>query len=171
MTNMLIRNARDDERDAIRDMAVAAYAQYRNMMPAPAWEGYRRNIQETLAEVGPEKCIVAVRDHTLVGSVLLYPAETHVDTGPLAGLRWPELRLLAVAPEARGQGIGRALVDECIQRARVTGATLLGLHTTDMMQVAQRMYVGMGFVHTPELDFHPAPNMVVKGYVLHLDNI
>lgn len=171
MAGVFIREAREDEHDTIRDITLAAYEQYRSMMPAPVWKGYQQNIMETLAEEGPRGRIVAVRDHAIVGSVLLCPAEAQAFTGARDSLRWPEIRLLAVVPEARGQGIGRALIHECIQRVRATGATLLGLHTTDMMQIAQRMYVGMGFVRTPELDFHPAPGVVVKGYMLHLDTI
>lgn len=166
---MLIRNIHEDERAAMRDMTLVAYEQYGSVMPTPAWEGYRQSIRATLNEVEIEKCIVAVQDKTIVGSVLLYPAKTNVYAEAMTGENCPEIRLLAVPPEARGQGIGRALIDECIRLVRATGATLLGLHTTDMMQVAQRMYIGMGFVYTPELDFHPAPGLVVKGYLLRLD--
>jgi len=35
---------------------------------------------------------------------------------------YPEVRLLAVAPAARGKGIGEALMRECIRRARRSGA-------------------------------------------------
>jgi GNAT superfamily N-acetyltransferase len=83
----------------------------------------------------------------------------------------PEVRLLAVAPEARGQGIGTALMKECIRRARRLGAACLNLHTTDMMQVAMRMYERMGFVRAPELDFHPDPSITVKAYRLELDRV
>lgn len=171
MENVIIRDAQEDEQSAIRDVTLTAYEQYARILPAPVWAGYQQNILETLAEEGPQKRIVAVQDRKFVGSVLLYPAEAHAYAGELAGLSWPEIRLLAVAPEARGQGLGRALMDVCLQRVRSTGATLVGLHTMDMMQSAQRMYVGMGFVYTPELDFHPAPGLVVKGYLLHLDTI
>ena len=37
-----------------------------------------------------------------------------------------------------------------------------------MMQTALRMYERMGFVRAPELDFHPAPGFIVKGYRLDL---
>lgn len=171
MNGLYVRNAHEDERDAIRDMALAAYEQYGSIMPPPAWEGYQQNIQQTLKEVELNECIVAVQDTTIVGSVLLYPAKENTGTGVLAGVSWPEIRLLATKPEVRGQGIGRALMDECIQRTRAAGFTLLGLHTTDMMQIAQNMYIGMGFVHHPELDFHPGPDVVVKGYLLRLDTV
>jgi GNAT superfamily N-acetyltransferase len=79
------------------------------------------------------------------------------------------VRLLAVAPEARGQGIGTALMKECIRRARRLGAGCLNLHTTVVMQVAMRMYERMGFVRAPDLDFHPDPSITVKAYRLDLD--
>jgi ribosomal protein S18 acetylase RimI-like enzyme len=60
---------------------------------------------------------------------------------------------------------------ECIRRARRLGAACLNLHTTDMMQVAMRMYERMGFVRAPELDFHPAPNITVKAYRLELGQV
>lgn len=171
MKNIDVRDAREDERGAIRDLTLAAYEQYGNSMPARAWEGYRGSIRQTLEEMKMDICIVAVQDHKIVGSVLLYPAKASAYEEKMAAGNVPEIRLLAVTPEARGQGIGRILMDECIRRVRSTGATLLGLHTMDMMQVAQRMYVGMGFVYTPELDVHPAPGLIVKGYLLHLGKI
>jgi hypothetical protein len=60
---------------------------------------------------------------------------------------------------------------ECISRARRLGAACLNLHTTDMMQVAMRMYERMGFVRAPELDFHPDPTVTVKAYRLELDHL
>jgi GNAT superfamily N-acetyltransferase len=168
MKDLYVRNAHEDERRAIREITLAAYEQYANKMPSGQWEYYRQNILETLAKAGLNESIVAVQDKIVVGSVLLYPAEANVYTDMLDDTHWPEIRLLATKPDARGQGIGRALMAECVQRARSTGSTRLGLHTTDMMQVAQRMYIGMGFVHTPALDFHPSEDVLVKGYLLHL---
>jgi GNAT superfamily N-acetyltransferase len=81
---------------------------------------------------------------------------------------YPEVRLLAVVPAARGKGVGAALIDECARRARRAGATTLGLHTMDMMRAAVRMYERMGFVRAPDLDFTPAEGVLVKGYRLDL---
>jgi hypothetical protein len=60
-------------------------------------------------------------------------------------------------------------MQECIRRARSPGAGCLNLHTTDMMQVAMRMYERMGFVRPPDLDFHPDPSITVKAYRLDLE--
>jgi GNAT superfamily N-acetyltransferase len=164
-----IRDARPGDRDAIRDVTLAAYQEYAPKMPAH-WQGYRQNILATLARVAPAEQIVAETEGAIAGTVLLYPAR-----GVNAGERdvairnaWPEVRLLAVAPGARGRGIGAALMQECVRRARATGATALSLHTSDLMQVALRMYERMGFVRAPELDFHPGPGLTIKGYRLDL---
>jgi len=163
-----IRDVRKEDRDGARKVTLAAFRQYAAVMPPPRWEGYRENIIETLTGVEPAQQLVAEREGALVGSVLLYPPETAFSTPEEGSLTCPEVRLLAVAPGARGLGIGTALMQECIRRARLLGATCLNLHTTDMMQVAKGMYERMGFVRVPELDFHPDPNIVVKAYRLDL---
>jgi predicted N-acetyltransferase YhbS len=165
----MIRDARPSDRKAIRDVTLAAYQEYAPRMPAH-WKGYRQNILATLAHVGPADQIVAEAGGAVVGSVLLYPGQpgSAVDSEDVVGNPWPEIRLLAVAPGGRGRGIGAALMQECVRRARAAGATALSLHTSDLMQVALHMYERMGFVRAPELDFHPAPDLTIKGYRLDL---
>src|SRR5208283_4967112 len=105
-----IRDARSRDRDAARKITLSAFQQYAAVMPPPRWEGYRENILATLTEVAPAQQIVAEKEGVILGSVLLYPPGNTFSTpheGPLTCL---EVRLLAVAPEARGQGIGTALM-------------------------------------------------------------
>ncbi len=164
-----IRDARSEDRVIARKVTLSAFQQYAAIMPPPRWEGYRENILATLTDVAPAQQIVAEREGIIVGSVLLYPPGTAFSTPDEGPLTCPEVRLLAVAPEVRGQGIGTALMQECIRRARSLGASCLNLHTTDMMQVAKQMYERIGFVRSPELDFYPDPNVIVKAYRLNLD--
>ena len=173
MNNLLIRDARDGDREAIQNVTLSAYQEYAMIMPAH-WEDYRQNILDTLAEVKPAEQIVAEQAGAIVGTVLMYPAGTILDRPDETtnSLEWPEVRLLAVAPAARGQGVGAALMQECIRRARRAGVAALTLHTTDMMQVAMRMYERMGFVRMPQLDFYPAEDedIVIKGFRLTLND-
>jgi len=166
-----IREARGEDRDVARKITLSAFQQYAAVMPPPRWEGYRENILATMMAVAPAQQIVAEKEGVILGSVLLYPPGTAFSTPDEGPLTCPEVRLLAVAPEARGQGIGTALMKECIRRAGRLGAACLNLHTTDMMQVAMRMYERMGFVRAPELDFHPDPNITVKAYRLELGRV
>jgi predicted N-acetyltransferase YhbS len=166
-----IRDARDADRAAIQSVTLSAYEQYAPVM-AGMWRFYRENILSTLGDVKPAEQIVAENENGIVGSVLLYPAgfESHAPNGQVVRLEWPEIRLLAVTPSARGQGIGAALVQDCVRRARQSGATAITLHTTDMMKVAMRMYERMGFVRVPALDFRPAEGVVIKGYRIDLSH-
>lgn len=157
MTSFNLRDATELDQDAIREVTLAAYEEYAAVMHPLHWQFYRQNIIATLADVRPAAQIVAEGEGNLVGTVLLYPAGD-------APLIWPEIRLLAVLPEARGLGIGGALVRECMGRAVAAGAAAITLHTTDMMAAAMRMYEKMGFVRAPELDHQPVPEVLVKGY-------
>ena len=164
MSEPRIREATAADRGAIHDVTLAAYEEYAARMPPPLWRGYRQNIVATLADPAPALQLVAEDAGAIAGAVLLYPAVAVGD----AARPWPEVRLLAVAPAARGRGVGGALMRECVARARATGAAVLSLHTTDLMRVAKAMYERMGFVRAPELDFTPAPGVVIQGFRLDL---
>ena len=163
---MSIRDACPADFAAIRLITLSAYEQYEPVMGPEHWRFYRKNIETTVANPAPAEQIVAEQDGAIVGTVLLFPAETVMTApnGQSTTLASPEVRLLAVAPEARGQGIAAALMQECIWRARQAGCSALTLHTTDMMDVAMRMYEKMGFQRVPELDFFPSPDVTVNGY-------
>jgi GNAT superfamily N-acetyltransferase len=170
MIGLRIRDAVPADRDAIVTATLSAYQEYATVMPE-LWERYRQNILATLAAVEPATQIVAEQDGRIVGTVRLYPAGSLIadrETEP-ATRTYPEVRLLAVPPAARRQGIGRALMQECLRRARESGAAVLTLHTTDIMRAAIRLYERMGFQRSPDLDFEPAPGVVVEGYRLPLD--
>ena len=164
-----IRDARIDERTAIRDLTLAAYAEYATIMAPTAWGGLRQAVLAGLDAEGTVERIVAEQDGTLLGCVMLYPADTNAYGDAGTGAGWPELRLLAVAPAARGQGVGRALVEECVHRAQRAGARALGLHTSESLRAAIRMYERMGFVRAPESDVHPSGAELVMAYRLSLD--
>lgn len=163
-----IRDARNDERDSIRDLTLRSYAEYATIMEPAAWAGLERAIQFALDSDAPAERIVADDHGTLIGSVALYPPATKAYGSMLAELSWPEVRLLSVPPEARGRGVARALMDECVRRARRAGATAIGLHTSRSMRAAMAMYTRMGFARRPEFDVQPPGAELVEAYRLQL---
>jgi ribosomal protein S18 acetylase RimI-like enzyme len=70
-----------------------------------------------------------------------------------------EIRMLAVDPQARGRGVGEALVRECLNRAALPphSAHTMVLHTQPLMVAAQRLYERLGFVRVPERDLTLGP--------------
>jgi len=60
-----------------------------------------------------------------------------------------ELKRMYVEPQARGQGIGRALVESLECEARALGVTRVVLETGTRLAPAIRMYEGLGYVRIP----------------------
>lgn len=163
-----VRDARPDEHEAIAALTRRAYAELAAVMAPTAWVGLEGAMRAGLASGERAERIVAERDGTVLGSVLLFPPATDAYGGLARPGEVPEVRLLAVAPEARGQGVAQLLMGECVRRARRAGAAALGLHTSASMRAAIRLYERMGFVRAPEHDFQPPGAELVTAYRLVL---
>jgi GNAT superfamily N-acetyltransferase len=60
-----------------------------------------------------------------------------------------ELAKMAVQPDRQGQGIGRLLLEQCVQFARQRGATRIILTTNDILKPALQVYHNAGFEDLP----------------------
>jgi DNA-binding MarR family transcriptional regulator/N-acetylglutamate synthase-like GNAT family acetyltransferase len=99
-------------------------------------------VAEFLARFDAEReaCWIAEIDGEPVGSIML------VD----AGDRVAKLRLLLVEPRARGHGIGRRLVEECVRFARQAGYRRITLWTQSTLTEARAIYQRCGFAKIAE---------------------
>jgi ribosomal protein S18 acetylase RimI-like enzyme len=77
------------------------------------------------------------------------------------------VRMLGVAPDARGRGVGRALMEAAIAEARARGKRALTLNTAERMRSAVAMYEGMGFVRGQDVILEDGFRL--QSYRLELD--
>ena len=154
----------------MRSLTLGAYAEYASVMSPRAWTALERAVLSALASRADAHRLVAEVDGIIVGSVLLFRPAADAYAGAAPAVRWPVVRMLAVRPAARGLGVGQLLMDECVRRARADGSDAIGLHTSDSMRGAMRLYDRMGFQRVPEHDFQPDGAELVKAYCLLLDD-
>jgi GNAT superfamily N-acetyltransferase len=80
-----------------------------------------------------------------------------------------QLRILLVDPVVRGAGIGRRLVDECVQFSRTAGYRKVMLWTNAPLVVAARIYRAAGFELVDEEPHHSfGVDLVGQVYELNL---
>ncbi|WP_409290823.1 GNAT family N-acetyltransferase [Peribacillus sp. SCS-37] len=169
MGTIEIRSAEKAMLPDIRIQRVDAYRQYIEVLPADHWNALHKAISSTADEQDGVELITALLDGKLAGSVALFPAKTDAYEGYVDELDYPEIRMLAVAPEARGKGAATALIKECIRRARAKGYGAIGLHTGEFMKDAIKVYESFGFKRLPQFDFEPADDgIIVRAYQLNI---
>lgn len=170
---LTIRDLRPDEADALGHLMVQVYSALPGF-PSPADQP---SYYDTLARIGAfaerpgARVLVAVNgEGALVGGVVYFGEMAQYGSGGAAPgeVNASGIRLLAVDPEFRGSGAGRALTEACIALARAAGHASVVLHTTRAMQVAWGMYERLGFRRAEELDFLQQ-GFPVFGFRLALD--
>lgn len=164
---MLIRPIKPEEYERAGELVVAAY---RNLPDRELSADYAAELADVGRRAQGAEVLVAVSQEPETEDELLGCATLVSD----ASSEWAELleageaeiRMLAVLPAAQRRGVGRALVDTCISRARALGMDAVLLHTTPWMHSAHRLYEAVGFERFPARDWQPVPEVPLIAYRL-----
>src|SRR6266576_2029579 len=136
-----IREVRPEEYEEAGRVTADAYRPYAR---GDDWDDYLLELANVADRAQRTMVLVAVEDGRILGTNTLEldgrvsEGEEHEEAKQLPAHE-AHIRMLAVAPDAQGRGLGRALMDEAIRIAREHGRTLMTLNTTVRMNVAQKM--------------------------------
>lgn len=132
-----IRPATPDDEEPLARLDRAVWSTLHSVQPRPQ-PPYEPFFTE---RSGPREILVAELDGAVVGYLRLGLA-----TPLKSNAHVRQIRGLAVAPEARGAGVGRALVRAAVEEARRQGARRLSLRVLGHNTAARKLYESEGFV-------------------------
>ncbi|HEX6328152.1 MAG TPA: GNAT family N-acetyltransferase [Jiangellaceae bacterium] len=159
---LTIRPARPDEYAAAGAVTVAAYR-----AAGMARGEYVTQLRDAATRADEAELLVAVDpDGVVLGSVTFCPAGS--SWREVAREDEGEFRMLAVDPRAQGHGVGRALVEACLDRTRELGLRGLALSTPHSNGRAHRLYEQLGFHRDPDRDWAPIPDVELIVYHIQL---
>jgi len=168
MGEIQIRAVLPGEYEDTGSLTQRAYAEYAR--PGDAlWDGYLGSLADVAGRAGYATVLVAVAGGRIVGTAIV-ELDRAIDGA--GGLRpgQANIRLLAVDPRARGRGVGRRLVEACVQVAWRAGKEVVTLHTTEEMAAAQRLYRSLGFRRDRSGDVALHPDLVLQAFRLPLQS-
>lgn len=162
--HITIREALPRELDAAGALTATAYQD--EALAEPTYLPRLRDAAARHAAGGAWQLVAVDADGTVVGAAVYTVAGSAF--ADIARDSEAELRMLATAKTARGRGIGQALVQHCLHRARAEGRAALVLSTKPEMAAAQRLYARLGFERIPERDWEYAPGKALLTFRLAL---
>ena len=133
----------------------------------PLWDKYFGDLADVGRRAVFAAVLVAVAGEPIVGTATVELDRTIEGAEGLQPGQ-ANIRLLAVDPGARGRGVGRRLVEACVQVARSAGKEVVTLHTTEQMVAAQRIYRSLGFRRDRSRDIELRPDLVLQAFRLPL---
>ncbi|MBB0247105.1 GNAT family N-acetyltransferase [Streptomyces alkaliphilus] len=183
--DVTIRPARAGEHSAAGEISARAYLAD-DLLVFGAEDPYLDRLHDAAGRAAVAELLVAVPRYTQNAGPAARPAApglgpvragevlgtvTFAADGPFAQVARPdeaEFRMLAVAPAARGRGIGEALVRHCAERAAGLGRRALVLSIADNNEHGARLYRRMGFRPEPSRDWQPVPGLTLRVLALPL---
>jgi ribosomal protein S18 acetylase RimI-like enzyme len=161
-----IRLVRSNELDAVARLTIEAYTRDYELS-----NSYRLSLGDVHERARNDEVWVA--EDTATGAILgtVWTPRPGARLSPLALDDEFDFRLLAVAPDARGRGIGAALTEHVVGLGRVRGVKRVVMNSGSTMFAAHRLYARLGFERLPEREgrIEVEPGFFVDLFAFGLD--
>jgi len=168
VSEILVRAARVGELTEVGALTVQAYLADGSITESDA---YVTQLRDAAGRARDADLLVAVDGQQAGVGRLLGTVTVCAPGTPWAEVSRPgevELRMLAVAPDTRGRGVGELLTRAVLDQATARGAHRVVLCSSDYMHVAHRLYARLGFTRLPARDWQPDPNVRLWAFALDL---
>ena len=156
-----VRLARPEEYAAVTELTLGVYVGGGYI---PADDYYVEELAATEKRASEAEVLVAVEDGTVLGAVTYCPLGSA--WREIAAEDEGEFRMLAVSNDARGRGVGLALIQACLDRAREAGLHGVAISTMSEMTDAHRLYGRIGFDRVPDSDWSPQSGVCLMAFRL-----
>lgn len=155
---MNIREAKLEEFQPLGQIMVSAYSQLEGFPQPdeqPAYYEMLANVGELTKKPHTHLLVAVTEDDQLLGGVVYFSdMRSYGSRSSATQMKHVSgFRLLAVDASAAGKGVGKALTQACIDRAKADGNEAVLIHTTASMKVAWGLYERLGFERFPDIDF------------------
>ena len=168
----IVRTARPEEFEAIGKLMIMVYSQlegFPKISEQPEYYFMLANVGVFANTPGAEILVAASAIGKIAGAIVFFNDMKHYGSGGSATQEKNAcgFRLLATDILTRKKGIGKMLINACIEKAKTGKAVQMIIHSTQAMEIARSMYEKMGFKRSEDLDFMQG-SLPVMGYRLLL---
>ena len=149
-TAPFVRAAVPADHPAIREVVIAAYRQYADLIPPDIFSPYLADVLDLDTHARHGRLFVVEAGERVCAFAAFYPDASGDGFGFPAG--WASGRALAVHPDARGNGAARALLATGEYLAIQAGAPVFAFNTHSYMTGAIALYERLGYRRAPKFD-------------------
>jgi ribosomal protein S18 acetylase RimI-like enzyme len=162
---MRYRIATLHDKEKLQNLGLNSYGQFKNILTEENWNklhSFLTNENSYADLLSNSRCFVCETNDEIIGMAYLVPRGNPTD---IFQAGWSYIRMVGVNTKFAGKGIGKKLIQMCIDFAKETNESIIALHTSEFMDIARHIYESIGFKQIKELE----PRLGKKYWLYMLD--